>query len=409
MPKTFDVVILGATGFTGQWVVKYFNTVAGDKYSWAIAGRNMSKLEEISAGTTAKCVQVDISSVDTIERAVRDAKLVLNCTGPYRLLGEPVVKACVENGVDYLDISGEPEFIEAMELRYNEMASHSGSIVISACGFDSIPSEIGLNFLRNNFRGELQRAEAFLSVNAAKGYCGHATTWDCAVMGFGNQDALKALRSLRKAPRIEYKGKRNSTRSFGSKINDTGLDELHDNRTIPFPGSDASIVRRSQQGFALRGKTPVRFSIYAVVGSVASLIGISFTGLCLSLFSRFSSGQSLLMKFAEFFTFGAFSRQGPPKESIADTSFDITFLGKGVDQDGNPQTKRAKVSGPEPGYDATSKILVTCALTLLEERKKVFENLGEQGGVSTTALAFDGTDIVYNLESAGLSFEIKLV
>jgi len=179
----------------------------------------MSKLEEIAAGTTAKCVQVDISSVDTIERAVRDAKLVLNCTGPYRLLGEPVVKACVENGVDYLDISGEPEFIEAMELRYNEAASHSGSIVISACGFDSIPSEIGLNFLRDNFRGELHRAEAFLSINAAIGYCGHATTWDCAVMGFGSQDALKALRSLRKSPRIEYKGKRNSTRSFGAKIN----------------------------------------------------------------------------------------------------------------------------------------------------------------------------------------------
>lgn len=176
-------------------------------------------MEEIAVGTTAKCVQVDISSVDTIERAVRDAKLVLNCTGPYRLLGEPVVKACVENGVDYLDISGEPEFIEAMELRYNEAASHSGSIVISACGFDSIPSEIGLNFLRDNFRGELQRAEAFLSINAASGYCGHATTWDCAVMGFGSQDALKALRALRKAPRIEYKGKRNPTRSFGAKIN----------------------------------------------------------------------------------------------------------------------------------------------------------------------------------------------
>ncbi|CBY35347.1 unnamed protein product [Oikopleura dioica] len=396
---TFDVVILGATGFTGQWVVKYFNTVAGNEYSWAIAGRNMSKLEEIAAGTTAKCVQVDISSVDTIERAVRDAKLVLNCTGPYRLLGEPVVKACVENGVDYLDISGEPEFIEAMELRYNEAASHSGSIVISACGFDSIPSEIGLNFLRDNFRGELHRAEAFLSINAAIGYCGHATTWDCAVMGFGSQDALKALRSLRKSPRIEYKGKRNSTRSFA----------LHGNRTIPFPGSDASIVRRSQQGFALRDKTPVRFSIYAVVGSVASLMGISFTGLCLSLFSRFSSGRSLLMKFAEFFTFGAFSRKGPPNESIAGTSFDITFLGKGFDEEGNPLTKRATVSGPEPGYDATSKILVSCALTLLEERGKVFDNLGEQGGVSTSALAFDGTHIVYNLESAGLEFKIKVV
>jgi short subunit dehydrogenase-like uncharacterized protein len=115
------------------------------------------------------------------------------------------------------------------------------------------------------------------------------------------------------------------------------------------------------------------------------------------------------MKFAEFFTFGAFSRKGPPKESIAGTSFDITFLGKGVDTDGNPLTKRAKVSGPEPGYDATSKILVSCALTLLEEREKVFENLGEQGGVSTSALAFDETHIVNNLESAGLEFTIKLV
>lgn len=179
----------------------------------------MTRLEEIAVGTTAKCVQVDISSVDTIERAVKEAKLVLNCTGPYRLLGEPVVKACVENGVDYLDISGEPEFIEAMELRYNEVAGQSGSIVISACGFDSIPSEIGLNFLRDNFGGELHRAEAFLNINPAPGYCGHATTWDCAVMGFGSQDALKALRALRKAPRIEYKGKRSQARGFGAKIN----------------------------------------------------------------------------------------------------------------------------------------------------------------------------------------------
>jgi len=115
------------------------------------------------------------------------------------------------------------------------------------------------------------------------------------------------------------------------------------------------------------------------------------------------------MKFAEFFTFGAFSRKGPPNESIAGTSFDITFLGKGFDEEGNPLTKRATVSGPEPGYDATSKILVSCALTLLEERGKVFDNLGEQGGVSTSALAFDGTDIVYNLESAGLEFKIKVV
>ena len=112
-------------------------------------------------------------------------QLMVNCTGPYRLLGEPLLKSCVSNGTDYLDLCGEPEFIEAMEMKYQEAAGNSGSIVISGCGFDSIPSEIGINFLRDNFGGELHAVEGFLNINAPPDYSGHATTWDCAVMGIG--------------------------------------------------------------------------------------------------------------------------------------------------------------------------------------------------------------------------------
>ena len=125
---------------------------------------------------------IDTASMDAI---CQKTQLMVNCTGPYRLLGEPLLKSCVSNGTDYLDLCGEPEFIEAMEMKYQEAAGNSGSIVISGCGFDSIPSEIGINFLRDNFGGELHAVEGFLTINAPPDYCGHATTWDCAVMGIG--------------------------------------------------------------------------------------------------------------------------------------------------------------------------------------------------------------------------------
>ena len=128
-----------------------------------------------------------------MDAVCQKTQLMVNCTGPYRLLGEPLVKSCVENGTYYLDLCGEPEFIEAMEMRYQEAAANSGSIVISACGFDSIPSEIGINYLRDNFKGKLHAVEGFLSIKSSKNYCGHATTWDCAVMGIGETQTQNAM------------------------------------------------------------------------------------------------------------------------------------------------------------------------------------------------------------------------
>lgn len=118
--KEYDVVIFGATGFTGQWVVREFNSYATD-LKWAIVGRNEGRLERVKTenNLNADILIADISVDETVENVCKNAKLVVNCTGPYRLLGETVVENCVKSGSDYLDLCGEPEFIEAMEMKVN--------------------------------------------------------------------------------------------------------------------------------------------------------------------------------------------------------------------------------------------------------------------------------------------------
>lgn len=399
----YDLVIFGATGFTGQWVAREFQEFVSD-FKWAICGRSEERLTAVikDNALTTEYLVADVNDVESLNAVCRKTKLLVNCTGPYRLLGESIFKSCVQNGTDYLDICGEPEFIEAMEMKYMDDARRTGSIAISGCGFDSIPSDIGLHFIKSNFNGQLQSVEAFLKIQGHPSYCGHATTWDCAVLGVGSQDALRALRRINKKQRPSYEGPPVNARRFGSVISDiptvTG-------RSIAFPGSDVSIVRRSQQMFdVIKSECPVRYSMYFAVESLSSVASIAFAGLILSTLSKFAIGQNLLMKFCKFFSFGTFSREGPPIEAISGTTFTIDMVGRGVDENKNEKTAYMQVKGPEMGYDGTSKILVSAIRTMLTEREVVLENLSGSGGVTTTAFAFQNTQIVQKLTDRGITF-----
>uniref|UniRef100_A0AC34G8L9 Saccharopine dehydrogenase NADP binding domain-containing protein n=1 Tax=Panagrolaimus sp. ES5 TaxID=591445 RepID=A0AC34G8L9_9BILA len=95
----------------------------------------------------------------------KKAKVIVNVVGPYRLYGEAVVKAAVENGASHIDISGEPAFLEKMQMKYSETAKKNGVYVVGACGWDSIPCDLGVNFLKQHFDGTLNHAETFVSMN----------------------------------------------------------------------------------------------------------------------------------------------------------------------------------------------------------------------------------------------------
>ncbi len=150
----FDVVVFGATGFTGQLVAEYLNKQYGKNsgVTWAMAGRSADKLAEvrdlIGAPSDTPLIVADSSDAASLDDMARRAKCVLTSVGPYSLYGEPVVKACVDAGADYVDLCGEVLFMREMIAKYQTAAIQSGARLVFSCGFDSIPFDLGVQYLQ---------------------------------------------------------------------------------------------------------------------------------------------------------------------------------------------------------------------------------------------------------------------
>lgn len=209
--RPYDVVVFGASGFTGKYVVrealKFLAAPASSPLrTLALAGRNPVKLAEALRWASAPSpppslpiIQADVSDPPSLLSVCRQARLVLNCVGPFRFYGEPVVAACVEAGADYLDISGEPEFMELTEASYHERAAEAGSLVVSACGFDSVPAEMGVMFNSRQWASPAvpNRINAYLSLESDKRIVGNLGTFESAVLGVANAGQLQELRRSR--------------------------------------------------------------------------------------------------------------------------------------------------------------------------------------------------------------------
>lgn len=241
----FDVVIFGATGYTGKYAIRAAASLLKDN-RWAIAGRNKQKLEE-SLKEAGDKISQDLSEIPIIIADIKDekslvemtkqAKVIANCCGPYRFLGEAVVKACVETGTSHVDVSGEPQFMETMQLNYHEAAREKGVYVVSACGFDSIPSEMGIAFLKEKFEGTVNSVEVYFHGYAEKGFKPatsarlHYGTYESAVYGLAHANELGEIRQKmfpKRMPRFQPELKE---RSIMHK------QEVVGNRwSLPFPG-----------------------------------------------------------------------------------------------------------------------------------------------------------------------------
>ncbi|GBP52605.1 Lipid droplet localized protein [Eumeta japonica] len=158
-----DVVIFGATGFTGKHAL--METIRISKsipLTWGIAGRSQRKLQSLIEDVSkkmdenllsARIIVADVNNQQSLKEMTAQAKVIANCCGPFRLYGEQVVKACIETKTHYVDVSGEPQFMETMQLVYDAAARDAGVYVVSACGFDSVPNDMGVVFLQQNFGG----------------------------------------------------------------------------------------------------------------------------------------------------------------------------------------------------------------------------------------------------------------
>ena len=155
MDKPFDIVVFGATGFTGRLVAEYLNARYGaaGSVAWAIAGRNRDKLaqvrDEIGAPASLPLVEAEASTPPSMAALARQARVVISTVGPYQRYGEPLVRACAEAGTDYVDLCGEPAWMARMIAQYDATAKASGARIVFSCGFDSIPFDLGVLFLQD--------------------------------------------------------------------------------------------------------------------------------------------------------------------------------------------------------------------------------------------------------------------
>ncbi|XP_053374163.1 saccharopine dehydrogenase-like oxidoreductase [Mercenaria mercenaria] len=417
--ERIDFVVLGASGFTGQFVVDEVARVIeeeGGNLKMAVAGRSMEKLQKVLSESSQRTglnleekpiIICDVTSEESLAEMSKQAKVVLNCVGPYRFYGEQVVKACIENGAHHLDISGEPQYLERMQLLYSGKAREEDIYVVGACGFDSVPSDMGVAFLTEKFDGDLNSVEFFVTLHPGPdGLSGNITTLESALHGIAHAGELKPLRKTlfpTPLPQSQYKLQPKSA-GFNKDIGHWCLN---------FPGSDRAIVNRSVRfDYEVNQKRPFQVGAYIQLPSFFYMVLTVIFGFIIGLMAKFSIGRSLVLKYPQIFTFGVFKHGGPSKKQIESSGFSITLIGKGwkdkltdVDSqhDTPPDSKiTVRVSGPEAGYVTTPIAMVQCALTLLKEVSK--DKMS--GGVYTTAALFRGTSLIDRLTKHNLKYEV---
>jgi len=152
----FDVIVYGATGFTGSQAAEYFDDHVGGQLRWAIAGRNAARLEALRRDlrSAPEIVVADADDDGAIDQMVARTRVILTTAGPFARYGEAIVRSCATRGVDYVDITGETPWVRRMIDRYDAKAIASGAKIVPFCGFDSVPSDIGAHLLVEHFRAQ---------------------------------------------------------------------------------------------------------------------------------------------------------------------------------------------------------------------------------------------------------------
>ena len=407
--REYDIVCWGATGFTGALVVEYLLEHHGSEgVRLAIAGRDRTKLEALRdrlSSTIPAAAELPILIGDSLDRAsldtiARSTKVVCTTVGPYAKYGEQLVAVCAEAGTHYCDLTGEVQFIRRMIDRYDEAARASGARIVNCCGFDSIPSDLGVYMLHRAFEqrgGRLQRVRMF--VGETKGGASGGTI----ASALNIIDEVKRDRSVLRVLNDPY-----SLYPTGEAAGPDGRDQRgvgHDGDlgmwTGPFvmAAVNAKIVRRSNAllDFAYGREFRYDESISTGAGVKGLLTAAAVTvamGAMLPLMVFGPTRKLLERKLPK-------TGEGPSKEAREQGFFVARLIGDGVDDSGQPLQLRGRVEGVnDPGYGETAKMLGESAMVL------AFDRLGAPGGLRTPASTM-GEALLVRLRAAGMTFRVE--
>ena len=385
--KSLDVVIYGATGFTGKLVVEYMQENYGndESVSWAIAGRSEEKLkavsEDLKIGSNVPHLLVDSNDTDSIESMVKQTKCVLTTVGPYQLYGAKILQQCVIHGVDYVDLCGEPGWMHEMINEYSNQAKETGARIVFSCGFDSIPFDLGVYFLQKeviaqhgqpapNVRGRVRAMNGEFSGGTA------------ASLG-------ATMASLKEKPELFEV----LINPFALSNGFTGPEQAQDSK----PVYDAKLETWVAPFFMAPINTK---NVHRSNVLMDHLYGEDFCYNEMWIQGPGEEGKAA----AEFVASmnpladAPAPGEGPSKESRDNGNYDVLFCADLADG----TTIQAAVSGDlDPGYGSTSKMIAESAICLVKECPELV------GGIYTPAPAM-GEKLIARLQAnAGLDFRFE--
>ena len=390
MEKKYEIIVYGATGFTGQICCKYLRDNYNDLV-WAIAGRNGDKLDQIKSDFSLNCdvVVADGGDIDSLRSLASQTKVVLSTAGPFARYGSLLVQACVENGAHYTDITGENHWVRGLIDKHHAEAASKGIRIIPSCGYDSIPSDIGALFTISQFDKPVSRVDVY---HQAQGGASGGTIETIFTMD-GLSKEMRDPFVLNPRETVSEEQREKSKDGFIIKQVD-GIEGWSGIGMMAV--ANTRVVRRSA----------------ALMEQNQKSYGTNFTFGEHGLFS--TKGMARLASYGSIFAFIVIATplkklvrrfllkpgQGPSQETQDQGWFRATFVAYSED---NERKICSMFGSGDPGYKSTGKMVCESALALA--RSDNLPGGNEYGGVLTSAVGL-GNVLIERLKSAEIEFKV---
>lgn len=384
--RTYDLVLFGATGFTGELTARYLAQHAPEGCRWALAGRNPAKLaatrarlaELVPACAELPLLHADVDDARSLREVAASTRVVITTVGPYLSFGEPLVAACADTGTDYVDLCGEAEFVDRMFLRHHARAKETGARLVHACGFDSIPYDLGVYYTVKQLPENVPIAMSG-QIRASAAFSGG--TFHSALGAFSRATQLRHTAAARR--RADPRPTDRVVRTPSGKPHrdaDTGR------WLVPLPTVDPQIVGHSAAALPAYGPD-FSYRHYAAVKRLPTIAAAGAGMAALFVAAQIPPVRRALGRLRK-------NGDGPSEQQRAKAWFSLRIVAHG-----GGERIVTEVSGGDPGYDETAKMLGESALAL------AFDELPATAGQVTTAVAM-GDALLERLIAAGLSFRV---
>jgi short subunit dehydrogenase-like uncharacterized protein len=393
MQRDYDIILFGATGYVGELTAEYLAQQAPEGARVALAGRSAAKLEALRQTLDRPAWGVlvaDVADEAAIKVVAEAGRVVISTVGPYLKYGEPMVAACAAAGSDYIDLTGESEFVDLMYLRYHAVARESGARIVHSCGFDSIPYDLGALFTVSQLPDDVPIA--LRGFGGASGAISGGT-FHSAVGQMGRiKESGRVARHRRSVERNAEDGRLADGRSVSGLPGKPHNEPLARGWVVPVPTVDPQHVLRSARLSPAYGPD-FSYSHFIVTKRLRTTVGLGVgVGVVITL-AQLHATRKLLLRLKS-------PGSGPSAARRAKSYFRVRMVadyGSGA-----PRSRLiTEIRGGDPGYGETAKMLGESALALAFD-----DNLPQPGGGQWTPALALGRPLIDRLIRAGIEFEV---